>query len=316
MILPAALARKVLRGEKTEHRIPLRINREFNCPHPCPYDVGEVHSLRSAQGEPELGWVRVAARARQTLNTITAADARAEGHPTLHAFAEHWLCRYDRGWPPAETVPCDVCDADQAIVPNPDHDPSDPDSEEWVACPHCDMGALTRPARVTALVALDAVAAPYGRRLCWTVTPAQALERFQARHGHKQAWVLTLTPLTQRFLDAKPGRAGDSEQDRGYTINPARAVRSEHEAVDDQELARQRARADQRRLKHHRSVQRDRELLAAEDRLRALYDNPVAYRNAADEIKLVRKMLQHGRSDSAVLMELRRAERKAHREAA
>lgn len=315
MILPAPLARMIARDEKTEHRVPVResrpVRRRGGSHRPAvpwrPY-AGSVYAIFPGRGQAPVCYVRAVEVRREPLSRMTDQDGRREGFPDLAAFADDWMRARDRRYPPLIDSECEYCD-DQNIVPNPEHDPADPESEEWLECPHCDFGTVKVPAELT---------------------DQEILDLFDRQHGHTLVWVIALERTAQRFLAAPPPAPrpwkdgtlppGDPEEDRGYTTDSALAI-DELEAVDDLELSRQRREADNRRsaFDHRRwaEARAARAELTIDDRIRLCRD--AARRNGIDvrpQLAKVRRLRARGRSQAAILQELQAAERAANREAA
>ena len=95
MTFPPELVRKVLAGQKTEARVPVR--RGGFGERCCPYRVGHDYPVqRDAAGEAEAR-ILVHAIDLAKLRDVTDADARAEGFRTRADFFTHWRRLYLRG---------------------------------------------------------------------------------------------------------------------------------------------------------------------------------------------------------------------------
>lgn len=143
----------------------------------------------------------------QRLGDMTAVDAQAEGHASLPAFADWWLRRTDRSWPPREPKLCRECRG---------HAEYRNGQGELVACTACDLGEV--------IVDVEQ-------------TDQRILERFAA-FADRQVWVVSFRLDDRRFMHR------DSQ--RGYTSDPREAMLGEPEVIGDP-LPVWRARAEQRR---------------------------------------------------------------------
>ncbi len=264
MIFGKPLDRLVLDGTKTRVCRPIQRGKVSGTVKPCPYRPGRDYAVQRGRGLPQIARIEVTDVDRIKLGTTAYLDVRAEGFKTTVAFYDYWMRANDRAWPPTE--PCEDCG------------PFDIGDE---ACPACGIIG----GRGIVAVAID---------------DQDVIDRFQERHSTTLVWAirfeLRLPPrllapagdgsgFHYKTLDPAEGKKGgrvtvvehpdDSVTDLGYTLTPARAMRGEPEAIDDQWLkqivedSRERWAGDPgRRVEHARRLMR-----ANQERARMLLAN-------------------------------------------
>lgn len=89
MIFHPDLAEKVLSGEKTVTRRPIRTRS---------YEVGKTYAVQLGRGKPEIGRIRILGAWEETLDEIvgTPNDAAKEGFSTVWDFFQRWEQIYGR----------------------------------------------------------------------------------------------------------------------------------------------------------------------------------------------------------------------------
>lgn len=90
MIFSADLARRVLRGQKTETRRPVK-------PHHASlrYRPSQSHAVQPGRGQSSLGRIILTHVSREPVTAITVAGAVAEGFAGVAGFARRWCELYD-----------------------------------------------------------------------------------------------------------------------------------------------------------------------------------------------------------------------------
>lgn len=198
MILRPDLARAILRGKKTQARLPIKPYAPPASPYvqrrngtkkrrplkhtdthdgitvlACSYKPGGTYSIQPG-GHEAIGRLLITDVTSQQLGDITLKDAIAEGHRTTLDFKTAWLATRDRTW------------------------------HQRLSDQHPDE------------------------------LPEQLLlDRYHAHHAQKHAWVLTFTIDTtdhRRLLRAQMGTLDD------YTENPTDAAQGEPEALHPTDL--------------------------------------------------------------------------------
>ncbi|MCU1500553.1 MAG: hypothetical protein JWM47_4506 [Acidimicrobiales bacterium] len=189
MRLTPKAVRAIERGAKTEHRVLITDPREARRPGPrgkggqrivrtgvsatyttSPFRpaigdslVVQPETIDPDTGETKLEQVRVVVTDvdRSTLGDITPAGALAEGHPTVAAFADHWMRQHTHTWPEKTEALCKNCDGTEKYI---DHDGQE------VECLECELG----------VVMVDD-----------TPTPEATLDHFDRKHAHHLVWVVS-----------------------------------------------------------------------------------------------------------------------------
>lgn len=90
MIFSSDLARKVLRGQKTETRRPVKEHHA-----PLRYRAGQSHAVQPGRGQTSLGRIVLTHVSREAVTAITVAGAVAEGFAGVAGFARRWCELYD-----------------------------------------------------------------------------------------------------------------------------------------------------------------------------------------------------------------------------
>jgi hypothetical protein len=201
MILRPDLARAILRGKKTQARLPIKPHKPPASPYiqrrngtkkrrplkhttthnqtavlACSYQPGRTYAVQTGRHHQPIGRLLITDITTQALGDITLRDAIAEGHRTTHDFKTHWLATRDTNW----------YQRTQAKHPEDDEIP-----EHLIQ------------------------------------------DRYQTHHAHKHAWVLTITPDNtdhNHLLRAQMGTLDD------YTENPTDAAQGEPEALNPTDL--------------------------------------------------------------------------------
>jgi len=90
VIFSSGLAKKVLRGQKTETRRPVK-------PHHAAlrYRPGQSHAVQPGRGQTSLGRIVLTHVSREPVTAITVAGAVAEGFAGVAGFARRWCELYD-----------------------------------------------------------------------------------------------------------------------------------------------------------------------------------------------------------------------------
>ena len=97
MIFRPELARKIIRGEKTMTRRPIKPGEKH-----CRYQEGRDYAVQPGSGKPESCRILITAVEGQALGDLTYRDARAEGFKTRDDFKMAWTeihGRYDPAMP-------------------------------------------------------------------------------------------------------------------------------------------------------------------------------------------------------------------------
>ena len=97
MIFRPELARKIIRGEKTMTRRPIKPGEKH-----CRYQEGRDYAVQPGSGKPESCRILILTVEGQALGDLTYRDARAEGFKTRQDFQAYWAGLhgyYDPGMP-------------------------------------------------------------------------------------------------------------------------------------------------------------------------------------------------------------------------
>lgn len=167
MIFRPELARKILRGEKTMTRRPVRPDETR-----CRYLPEHLYAIQPGRGKAAIGLLRVVDVVSEQAGAITFSDARAEGFRTTDEFRAYWTRLYEPNWPHVERVFCLCTDPDQ---------PTD-------ELPTCELCGGTETIRIKP----------------WP-TDAELVARFEARHADTMVWAIrfALERDEPRFLAAR-----------------------------------------------------------------------------------------------------------------
>ncbi len=85
MIFTPAEARKIIRGEKTMTRRPIKPGEKH-----CRYQEGRDYAVQPGRGKPETCRILILTIEDQALGDLTYRDARAEGFKTRQDFKTAW----------------------------------------------------------------------------------------------------------------------------------------------------------------------------------------------------------------------------------
>lgn len=99
MIFSPALARKVLAGQKTQTRRPVKEGKD------CRYRPHHNYAVCPGRGKPESGRILITEVREERVGDISLRDARAEGFRTTIEFKAAWLRLYDESWVEAHDLP-------------------------------------------------------------------------------------------------------------------------------------------------------------------------------------------------------------------
>lgn len=98
MIFSGDLADKVLSGEKTQTRRPVKYDGITRIP--CQYKVGRTYAIQRKRGTHGLGpRILILSVERERVSSITPEDAHAEGFATTSDFLERWHSFYEFSYP-------------------------------------------------------------------------------------------------------------------------------------------------------------------------------------------------------------------------
>lgn len=89
MIFKPVLIEKILSGEKTVTRRPVKMRGEQ-----CHYEVGKIYAIQPGMARVSVGRVRVITAAPVLLDPITDDEAHLEGFPDANAFKLYWINLY------------------------------------------------------------------------------------------------------------------------------------------------------------------------------------------------------------------------------
>lgn len=198
IILPDDQIARIVDGRATELRRLLQTSRETRRPKAPALKTGLTYEIQADSDTEIAGRITITSVAPQQLADLTATDARAEGFTDkfdrgrtsddtriLAAYADQWMTRRDRTWPPSETTEtlCPKCEGHTTV--------------NGVRCDGgCDdVGTIQTPV---------------------VPTGEQTLARFHERHGSKWVWVIRFEPCQHLWLHR--------QSQRGYTSNPADAL--------------------------------------------------------------------------------------------
>ncbi len=100
MIFSPDLAAKVLAGEKTVTRRPVKRDQNDRLL-PCRYRPRQSYAVQDRRGGRELGRIKVQSAYRETLRfaSITEGEARFEGFASPGDFAARWVELYGSSYP-------------------------------------------------------------------------------------------------------------------------------------------------------------------------------------------------------------------------
>lgn len=197
LILEPAQARAVARRAKTQLRrstSSVRLADGSLAPRPCGLRASNTYEVLEGEAGGVLARVVVREVHLQALGDVDDQAAAAEGHGSLAGFADWWLRRHDRGWPPQEEKLCSNCHGHAEFT---DHD------GELVPCTLCEIGVVMGDA---------------------PTSDEQVLERF-TRHAGRHVWVVSFMLDDRVFLHR--------HSQRGYTSNPAEAMTGEPEVIGE-----------------------------------------------------------------------------------
>jgi hypothetical protein len=151
VILPVQQARAAAQGRITLAFIPIgrlrTVKRGKGRPpyesQPWTPQTGRTEPLqaRVARKMPTIGHIVIDAHQETTLAWVleqtddSLKTARAAGFKTRAGFADHWLCQYQRDWPPTVEEICGKCNG-EAVLPDGD------------ICPDCTLGTIDAPADI------------------------------------------------------------------------------------------------------------------------------------------------------------------------
>lgn len=210
LVLEPVQARAIARCAKTQLRRTTSTSRLDDgtvVPRGCGLKSSSTYEvLEGANGEP-VARIVVTGVGLQQLGDMSPGDALAEGHESLPAFADWWLRRHDRSWPPQEEKLCSNC---QGHAEYSNHEGI------VVPCEVCEIGVVMGDA---------------------PQMPAEILDRF-ARHADRQVWVVSFMLDDRLFMHRL--------SQRGYTSDPSEAMPDEPEVVPPAEVERM-AKAGRRR---------------------------------------------------------------------
>lgn len=103
MIFSNELARKILRGAKTETRRPVKPEHG-----PLRYRPGQSHAVQPGRGQASLGRIVLTHVRHELVTSITVAGAVAEGFAGVAGFARRWLELYDPPYRQALELATDI----------------------------------------------------------------------------------------------------------------------------------------------------------------------------------------------------------------
>jgi hypothetical protein len=98
MIFSHDLVPKVLTGEKTVTRRPVKRNRDGMLK-PCRYKVGNFYAVQEKRGGNELGRIRIVEVHRQIISLLSPAEAQLEGFEYTDKFWDKWIALYGPDYP-------------------------------------------------------------------------------------------------------------------------------------------------------------------------------------------------------------------------
>ncbi len=99
MIFAPDLAAKVLAGEKTVTRRPVKRDADGRLT-PCTYKPNRTYAVQDARGGKQLGRIRIVSAYREVLNLpLRSAEAGYEGFDSPAAFRDRWLELYGSSYP-------------------------------------------------------------------------------------------------------------------------------------------------------------------------------------------------------------------------
>jgi hypothetical protein len=93
LILTPQQARTVMRGAKTQYRLPARRDEDR-----CRFQVGKSYAVQPGRGRAARGRVLVTAVRLGLAGDVTFEDARAEGFRTRDEWRAAWVRLHDRAW--------------------------------------------------------------------------------------------------------------------------------------------------------------------------------------------------------------------------
>lgn len=300
MIFSERMSELIWSGRKTQTRRlfqeqvakVVRRNRRTYTTRPFRPVVGKDYAVQPGRGKPERGRILCTAVRMEMLGVITKADIHAEGFHRLDALARYWLGLHDQGYPAMERVFCPAC------LLNPDFEyPAGVD-------PDCRVCGATEELKIKP-----------------RPTDDEVLARWQERWARTRVWVITFEPVPlapQIYLAAQP-----TQLEADYTTSATQAVQepvvgfggkvrnTPVAAVRVDEVRN--VPAVDRAAAYDRLLERDRELLAQEDRVAQAHAraaaNHVSTRSETRVLERLRTV--QNPNDDAIERALQALERKA-----
>lgn len=200
LVLEPVQARAIARRAKTQLRRTTTIDPLTGRPRACGLKSGLTYRVQPAPDAEPLARIVVTDLRLQRLGDMTTADAQAEGHPSMVAFSDWFLCRHAHGWPPQEEKLCGNCHGHTVYT---DH------HGDEIACTLCDEVGTVRGD------------VPLGDPPRDPAGLAARFFEFVDRH----VWVVSFMLDDRRFLHR--------DSSRGYTSDPREALEEEPEVIGD-----------------------------------------------------------------------------------
>lgn len=102
MIFKPEMVEKILAGQKTVTRRPVKFKMELppGAPAPvkveqdCRYEVGETYAVQPGRGQKAVARIRILSVSRELLLALNTLDARREGFDGGPEFAAYWTKLY------------------------------------------------------------------------------------------------------------------------------------------------------------------------------------------------------------------------------
>lgn len=107
MIFKRELIEKILAGEKTVTRRPVRYGNPTRplSPYPCRYKVGRTYAIQPGRGKKAVGRIRILSVELQPLSRISGrGEAQREGFAHAVDFLSYWAQLYNKRPGPWEMV--------------------------------------------------------------------------------------------------------------------------------------------------------------------------------------------------------------------
>lgn len=107
MIFKPEMVEKILGGEKTVTRRPVKFDAVTSAWLPCRYEVGKDYAVQPGRGKKAVGRIRVLSVVRRRIELFTLSsrvrEAQREGFKDWWAFKRYWTALYG-SWDAAQLV--------------------------------------------------------------------------------------------------------------------------------------------------------------------------------------------------------------------